>query len=433
MKKELKNQIIFQVFTRNFTKEGTFKSLINKLDYIKDLGTDIVYLLPINPIGEINRKGDLGSPYSISDYETINPELGSLEDFKELINATHTKGMKIMIDIVFNHTSYASKLFCEHHEWFYKTKTGKVSSKCEDWSDVIDLNYENNEQLVDYLIGVLTYYKELGVDGFRFDVVSLLGENFFIKLRDVFLKKYPSTILLGEAIDAGFLNYIRKTFKLGVSDNDLFNYGFDVLYQYNTFNELRSYLETNNLDYLTQYKILIAYEGAYNPINALRLRCIENHDQKRLIEFTNNILKMHNLAAFSLFMKGPALIYNGLETKADHHLSLFTKDLLDLSIDEKWFNFIKKLILLKKSEINLYLEESQVDTSSGEHLIILNRYQNEKYDVLGIFNLTGKKSLIKSTFLVNGLYKDLISDKIIEIKNNEIETDMPLELVHYEI
>ena len=433
MKKELKNQIIYQVFTRNFTKEGTFKSLINKLDYIKDLGTDIVYLLPINPIGEINRKGDLGSPYSISDYETINPELGSLEDFKELINATHTKGMKIMIDIVFNHTSYASKLFCEHHEWFYKTKTGKVSSKCEDWSDVIDLNYENNEQLVDYLIGVLTYYKELGVDGFRFDVVSLLGENFFIKLRDVFLKKYPSTILLGEAIDAEFLNYIRKTFKLGVSDNDLFNYGFDVLYQYNTFNELRSYLETNNLDYLTQYKILIAYEGAYNPINALRLRCIENHDQKRLIEFTNNILKMHNLAAYSLFMKGPALIYNGLETKADHHLSLFTKDLLDLSIDEKWFNFIKKLILLKKSEINLYLEESQVDTSSGEHLIILNRYQNEKYDVLGIFNLTGKKSLIKSSFLVNGLYKDLISDKIIEIKNNEIETDMPLELVHYEI
>ena len=85
MKKELKNQIIYQVFTRNFTKEGTFKSLINKLDYIKDLGTDIVYLLPINPIGEINRKGDLGSPYSISDYETINPELGSLEDFKELI------------------------------------------------------------------------------------------------------------------------------------------------------------------------------------------------------------------------------------------------------------------------------------------------------------------------------------------------------------
>lgn len=125
MKKELKNQIIYQVFTRNFTKEGTFKSLINKLDYIKDLGTDIVYLLPINPIGEINRKGDLGSPYSISDYETINPELGSLEDFKELINATHTKGMKIMIDIVFNHTSYASKLFCEHHEWFYKTKQVK--------------------------------------------------------------------------------------------------------------------------------------------------------------------------------------------------------------------------------------------------------------------------------------------------------------------
>lgn len=433
MKRELKKQIIYQVFTRNFTKEGTFKALIDKLDYIKDLGTDIVYLLPINPIGEINRKGDLGSPYSISDYEKINPELGNLNDFIDLINATHSKGMKIMIDIVFNHTSYASKLFCDHHERFYKTKSGKVCSKCADWSDVIDLNYENNEQLVDYLIDVLSYYKELGVDGFRFDVVSLLGENFFNKLKDVFLKKYPSTILLGESIDAGFLNYIRKTFKLGISDNDLFNYGFDILYQYNSFNELRSYLETNDLNFLTQYKVLIAYEGAYNPINALRLRCIENHDQKRLIEFTDNKLKIHNLAAFSLFMKGPALIYNGLETMADHHLSLFTKDLLDLSIDEEWFNFIKKLIFLKKDEMNLYLDESQVDTSVGEHLIIHNRYQNEKFDVLGIFNLTGEKSLIKSNFLTDGLYKDLISDKIVEIKNNQIEIDMPMELIHYEI
>lgn len=433
MKRELKNQIIYQVFTRNFTKEGTFKALVDKLDYIKELGTDIVYLLPINPIGEINRKGDLGSPYSISDYEKINPEFGDLHDFINLINAVHSKKMKIMIDIVFNHTSYASKLFCEHHNWFYMTKNGKVCSKCADWSDVIDLNYENNDQLVDYLINILIYYRELGVDGFRFDVVSLLGENFFKKLKDDFLKKYPSTILLGESIDAGFLNYIRKTFKIGLSDNDLFNYGFDVLYQYNSFHELRSYLETNDLNYLTQYKILIAYEGAYNPINALRLRCIENHDQKRLIEFTNNNLKMHNLAAFSLFMKGPALIYNGLETKADHHLSLFTKDLLDLSIDEEWFSFIKKLISLKKDEMNLYLDESQVDTSVGEHLVIYNRYQNEKFDVLGIFNLSGKKTIIKSNFFVDGLYKDLITNKIVEIKDKQIEVDMPMELIRYEI
>ena len=98
MKKELINSTIYQVYVRNFTKEGTFNALNEKLDYIKDLGIDILYLLPISPIGEVGRKGDLGSPYSISDYSKINPELGTLEDFKSLLKATHDHQMKLMID-----------------------------------------------------------------------------------------------------------------------------------------------------------------------------------------------------------------------------------------------------------------------------------------------------------------------------------------------
>lgn len=432
MKINLKNKIIYQVYVRNFTEDGTFKALENHLDYIKSLGTDILYLLPINPIGEVNRKGDLGSPYSIFDYESINPELGDLDSFIKLINDTHARDMKIIIDIVFNHTSYDSKLFREHRGWFYKNKKNVIASKCDDWTDVIDLNYENNDELVDYLLSVLEKYIKLGVDGFRFDVVSLLGENFFIKLKNEFLKKYPDTILLGESIDASFLTYVRREFQLGISDNDLYNYGFDMLYPYNCFSELRTYLETNDINYLTKYKILLSYESANAPINALRLRCIENHDQKRICEFcNNNLIRMKSLAAYSIFMKGPALIYNGLETKADHHLSLFTKDLLDLNIDEDWFNFIKKIISLKKDTDNLYLIDSIVDTSINEQLVIKNLYQNKNY-VLGIFNLSENKSIVQSEFLEDGLYKDLISDKIIEIKDHKVEVSEPLELVRYE-
>ena len=145
MKKELQNKIIYQVFTRNYTREGTFKALENHLKNIKELGTDIIYLLPISPTGEINRKGDLGSPYSIKDYMQIDPLQGDEKDLIHLINEIHKLDMKVMIDIVFNHTSYNSKLYQTHPEWFFKDNDNVIRSKCADWSDVIDLNYKNND------------------------------------------------------------------------------------------------------------------------------------------------------------------------------------------------------------------------------------------------------------------------------------------------
>ena len=218
MKNYLKNQIIYQVYVRNFTKEGTFNAFNKYIDYIKDLGTDIIYFMPVNTIGKINRKGDLGSPYSIKDYYEINPELGTLEDFKNTINLIHSKNMKVMLDIVFNHTSRDSVLLKTHPEWFYKNKEGKLTSKAGDWTDVYDLEYTNNPELIDYLCNVIRYYIELGIDGFRFDVASLVSKDFYLTLKNTVLKEYPNTIMLAEAIDAGFTLALRKEgFKVSVS------------------------------------------------------------------------------------------------------------------------------------------------------------------------------------------------------------------------
>ena len=106
--KSLRNLLIYQVYVRNYSEEGTFKSLEDDLERIKELGVDYIYILPIHPIGKKNRKGSLGSPYSIKDYYGINPELGTLDDFKSLIHRVHELDMKLMMDIVFNHTSYDS-------------------------------------------------------------------------------------------------------------------------------------------------------------------------------------------------------------------------------------------------------------------------------------------------------------------------------------
>ena len=203
MKNYLKNNVIYQVYVRNFTKEGTFSAAKEKLGYIKSLGVDIVYLLPISPIGELNRKGDLGSPYSIKDYTKINPELGTLDDFTSLIKAIHDHGMKAMIDIVYNHTSRDSWIKENHPEWMFHNKKGEISNKVEDWSDVYDLDYSNPE-LIKYLVDVIKYYCSLGVDGFRFDVASLITKDFFVALRKMLDEKYPETILLAESVHPGF-------------------------------------------------------------------------------------------------------------------------------------------------------------------------------------------------------------------------------------
>ena len=116
----LQKQIIYSIFVRNHTKEGTFLSVIPDLDRIRDLGVDVVWLMPIHPTGEKGRKGALGSPYANRDYRAVNPEYGTLDDFRQLVDAIHARGMRCIIDVVYNHTSPDSVLFEQHPEFFYR-------------------------------------------------------------------------------------------------------------------------------------------------------------------------------------------------------------------------------------------------------------------------------------------------------------------------
>ena len=146
---KLDNKVIYQVFVRNFSPSGTFKALEDKLSYIHSLGADILYLMPINEIGELNRKGTYGSPYASKDYFSISKDLGSKEDLISLINKTHQLGMKIILDMVFNHTSPDNALTKEHLDYYY-LKNGKPGNRVGDWSDIIDLKTEDKE-VQDYL------------------------------------------------------------------------------------------------------------------------------------------------------------------------------------------------------------------------------------------------------------------------------------------
>ena len=124
-----RNQVMYSVFVRNYSEEGTFNGVRKDLDRIKALGTDIVWLLPIHPIGKKAPKGTLGSPYAISDYRKINPEYGTMDDLKQLVADIHARGMKCIIDVVYNHTSPDSWLAKNHPEWFYHEPDGSFANK----------------------------------------------------------------------------------------------------------------------------------------------------------------------------------------------------------------------------------------------------------------------------------------------------------------
>lgn len=157
----LQNQVIYSVYVRAHTPEGTFRAVIPDLDRIKALGTDIIWFLPIHPIGVKGKKGSLGCPYANRDYRTVNPAYGTMDDFKALVDEIHKRGMKCMIDVVYNHTSPDSTLYAAHPEFFYHGPDGKPGNKMGDWADVIDLDYRNRD-LWAYQIDSLVMWAQIG-------------------------------------------------------------------------------------------------------------------------------------------------------------------------------------------------------------------------------------------------------------------------------
>lgn len=232
MENTLKGQTIYQVFVRNHTPQGNFKSLVSDLVRIKALGVDIIYLLPIHQIGLKARKGSYGSPYSIKDYHSISSDLGTLDDFILLLEEAHKLDLKVMLDIVFHHTSRDAIYIKSHPDW-YIYKNGQLANKVGDWSDICDLEIKN-EELQEYLIDILVYWTRLGVDGFRCDVASLVPISFWKKAKEAVVSVNPNSIWLAESIEIEFRDYIRSIGEVAEDDETLYQ-AFDILYDYDIF------------------------------------------------------------------------------------------------------------------------------------------------------------------------------------------------------
>ncbi|MDT8298350.1 MAG: alpha-amylase family glycosyl hydrolase, partial [Spirochaetaceae bacterium] len=273
----LRNQTIYSVFTRNHTVEGTFNGLINDIDRIASLGVDIIWLMPIHPIGSELRKGVCGSPYAVSDYRGINPDYGTMDDFSALLDAAHSHKLKVIIDVVFSHTSPDSLLSKVHPEWFWKNPEGGKGNRIGEWSDVVDLDYSAPD-LWDYQIETLKGWLMEGVDGFRCDVAPLLPLSFWIEARDACAAVNPETIWLAETVEGDFINTVRRAGFGCLTDTETLR-AFDISYEYDIYPEWKRLLDGGIS--LPAYIDRLRTQESILCDSDLKLRFLENHDQPR--------------------------------------------------------------------------------------------------------------------------------------------------------
>lgn len=433
MYNKLRNQIMYSIYVRNHTEEGTFQAIEPDLPRIKALGTDIIWFLPIHPIGIKAKKGTLGCPYAIQNYREVNPAYGTMDDFKHLVDEIHKLGMKCMIDVVYNHTSPDSWLVENHREYFYHKPDGSLGNQVGDWTDIVDLDYKNQE-LWDYQIETLKMWAEI-VDGFRCDVASLVPIEFWKRAKEAVKQVKSDVIWLAESIEMDFIAYMRSCGVFAQTDNTMYE-AFDICYPYDIWKYFTQYLDGTGS--LTNYvESLNAQEGMYHE-DYVKLRCLENHDQPRIMSKLSDIKELYHFTAFSYFQKGMAFIYAGQEYGNTNVPSLFEYDKIDRNTEIDISEFLQRLAKIKKQDI--FANGSYQAKAIEEYQIVTAKYTNgakdqvdniKAYGVFALKDSPAHQGAVKvDCELADGTYMNAIDDTEVVVSEGKITVgDMPIIIV----
>ncbi|NNC76832.1 MAG: alpha-amylase [Woeseiaceae bacterium] len=331
-----KNASIYQLNTRQFTEEGTFRAAARQLPRIKALGTDIVWLMPIHPIGEKNRKGTLGSPYSVKDYFGVNPEFGTVDDLKAFVDEAHSLGMYVILDWVANHSAWDNSMHIEHPEWYERDWDGDFRpTPWWDWSDIIDLDYSRPE-LREYMTRAMKYWvSDVGIDGYRCDVAGFVPIDFWNNVR--------------RELDA-----IKPVFMLAEWESrDMHAEAFDMTYAWSWREAIHGVV--NGHAGLGSLFVYYSWRESAYPPEAYRMTYISNHDSNSWehTQFEAFGDGLEPAIVLSVVGDGMPLIYNGQEAGNPKRLEFFEKDPIDWR-PHPIGDLYQKLFALKKSNTTLW-------------------------------------------------------------------------------
>jgi glycosidase len=408
------------VNVRQYTPAGTFRAFMSELPRLRDMGVGTLWFMPITPIAEMNRKGTLGSYYACSDYTSINPEFGTLDDFKELVKQAHELGMKVIIDWVANHTGWGHRWTTEHPDYYLRdSATGdfKIASGMD---DIIELDFSNPALRKAMIDAMRFWVEECDIDGFRCDLAFWVELPFWREARD--------------KIDA-----VKPLFWFGEYDElEKPEYAevFDASYTWTWMHRAKDfYQQRGHLDTLLQ--VLDRYEGLKN--DRMRSWFTTNHDENSWngTEFEKYGDMARSLAVFSATWPGVPLIYSGQEIGNRKRIQFFEKDTILSGPDAESFSALySSLLQLKMSNPALRSDSSasviRLQTSAPGQVLAFLRIQ-ERNSVLVVLNLSTQADLHFEIVdpRLSGRYRNLYSGATNDFRSDKSFEMQPWEYLIY--
>lgn len=365
---------IYEVNVRQYTKEGTFKAFEKEMPRLKNMGVKTLWFMPITPIAQLNKKGSMGSPYAAADYTSINPEFGTMDDFKHMVNEAHRLGFKVIIDWVANHTGWDHVWTKTHPEFYLKDPDGSFH-KASGMDDIIELDYSNKEMRLAMIDAMKFWITETDIDGFRCDLASWVEVDFWQQARPE-VEKVKPLFWLGEFDEIESPDYGKV---------------FDASYSWKWMHKSADYYK-NNESIQSLKDLLIQYSQIGD--SSMRAWFTTNHDENswngtEYEKYGDITLPM---AVFSATWNGVPLLYSGQELPNMKRLEFFEKDVIEWTKELKMADFYKTLLSLKSSNPALRGGDSAVSTyilnTSANDKIFAYLRKNGKDEVLVVLNLS---------------------------------------------
>ncbi|NNK79853.1 MAG: alpha-amylase [Flavobacteriales bacterium] len=415
-----KNAVIYEVNVRQYTEEGTFNAFREHLTRLEEMGVDILWFMPVHPIGEKNRKGTLGSYYSVKDYEAINPEFGTMEDFKALVDDAHSRGMKVLIDWVANHTAWDNVWVDEGHlDWYTLDSIGGLQPPLgTDWWDVADLNYENQEMRDRMISSMQFWLRDVDIDGFRCDVAEWVPDDFWDEARPQ-LDEVKPVFMLAEAEHP---EHHEKAFDM--------SYAWEYHFIMNDLAQGKKDA-THVGEYLTKDKRF--------PSEAYRLQMTSNHDENTWKGTVKERLGdgVQAMAVMAATIQGMPLIYSGQEAALDHRLEFFEKDEIDWT-ETPLQGFYTRLIDANHNNEALwngaYGGETRIVTVGNDNRVIAYHREKNGDSILILLNMSGEERDVSLNGEgIEGFYEELFTGLETEITTQYSERLGPWNYRVYEI
>ncbi len=398
---------IYEVNIRQYTKEGTFAAFEKHLPRLKEMGVATIWLMPITPIAKKLQKGTLGSPYACSDYTSINPEFGTLENFKNLVKKAHSLGLNIIIDWVANHTGWDHVWTKSHPEYYSidpKTNDFLVASGMD---DIIELNFAKPEVRLAMIDAMKFWVKETNIDGFRCDLASWVQVDFWEQARPE-IEKIKPLFFLGEFDEIESPEYGNV---------------FDASYSWKWMHKTEDYYK-QNLPLQSLKNLLIQYSNIGD--STMRAWFTSNHDENSWngTEYEKYGELALPLAVFSATWNGIPLMYSGQELPLKKRLEFFEKDTIDWSEKYELENFYKKLYTLKANNPALRGGDSAIKTyfvnTSEDDKILAYIRKNGKDEVLVILNFSKESvDFNLNDAEVSGLFKDFFEGSKLDFSQSK--------------